>query len=178
MDLNAIFALAEHLGRDPEVARAIQKAQRHAPKGAKNTSGEKIGGQFIADPTLPVSHAFRHDWRGAVEFLKEHNSGRAVAALHHPEVGDIDLIWGKTSYDERSKGFGLAKLIRWHPEVMQDLQKHISSLKVKQHHRDAIILANGNGGRASVRVTPPEYAGLGLDPETGHWLLTAYEIGA
>ena len=47
--------------------------------------------------------------------------GEAVAALHHPEVGDIDLIWGKEGTG-KSDGYGLAKLVKYHPEVVDDLQ--------------------------------------------------------
>ena len=40
----------------------------------------------------PVFRQFRHDVKGAISKLRETKGGDAIAALHHPEVGDIDLI--------------------------------------------------------------------------------------
>ena len=66
-------------------------------------------------------------------------------------------------------GYGLAKLLRWHPEVLAGLQGFISKLKVTQQHRNKIHLQDAHGGRASVQ--------LEWDGTQKHWLLTAYEKG-
>lgn len=117
----------------------------------------------------PIFTQFRHDAQGAIEHLRQQQTGEAVAALHHPEVGDIDLVWGETTDDARAKGKGLAKLIRWHPEVLDDLQGFISRLKVKQRHKDTIHLADDKG-RAAVKLT--------WDGQQKKWLLSAYEKNA
>lgn len=56
----------------------------------------------------PIFRGFYHDAAGAVRKLSELKTGEAIAALHHPDVGDIDLIWGET-------GYGLAKIAQRHP---------------------------------------------------------------
>ena len=40
-------------------------------------------------------------------------------ALFHPEVGEIDIVWGNegTEAKQYSDGFGLAKILKKHPEV-------------------------------------------------------------
>lgn len=117
----------------------------------------------------PVFTQFRHDAKGAVRALSEAGGGVAIAALHHPDIGDIDLRWGSTSDDERAKGQGLAKLIRWHPEVLRDLQGFLSRLHVHQRHARVIHLRADGGERAAVRVE--------LDGQSRRWLLTAYVQG-
>ena len=82
----------------------------------------------------PVFTQFKHNAKGAIKTLSKEGRGVAVAALYHKEIGDIDLRWGETSDDARAKGSGLAKIIKWHPEVLNDLQGFISGLKIKQKH--------------------------------------------
>jgi hypothetical protein len=120
------------------------------------------------DSDGPVFTQYRHNARGAIAALKKAGGGVAIAALYHPDrrVGDIDLRWGRTSDDPRSKGLGLAKLIRWHPEVLNDLQGFIASLQVHQIHKGVIHLWDGENARAAVRL---EWNG-----KTAHWLVTAY----
>ncbi len=117
----------------------------------------------------PVFTQFRHNAKGAIKALMEAGGGVAIAALYHPDVGDIDLRWGHTSDDDRAKGMGLAKLIRWHPEVMNDLQGFISSLKArpqKHKRKNEIHLSDGKDGRAGIKMI--------WNGETSHWLVTAY----
>ncbi len=70
-------------------------------------SGRDVG------PHGPIFPEFHHDAPGAIAKLRELQSGDAVGALHHPEVGDIDLIWGKPGtraldYDD---GYGLSHIL-------------------------------------------------------------------
>jgi hypothetical protein len=116
----------------------------------------------------PVFTQYRHNAKGAIAALKKAGAGVAIAALYHPEIGDIDLRWGYTSDDDRAHGAGLAKLIRWHPEVLNDLQGFISGLQVRQFHKKkgTIHLWDGKDARAAIRM---EWNG-----QSRHWLLTAY----
>jgi len=120
------------------------------------------------DDKEPVFTQYRHNAKGAIAALKKVGAGVSIAALHHPEIGDIDLRWGDTSDDPRKKGKGLAKIIRWHPEVLQDLQGFISRLHVHQKHRakGQIHLTDGKNSRAGVNVE--------WNHQRGHWLITAY----
>ncbi|MDR1708600.1 MAG: hypothetical protein LBS70_02650 [Candidatus Accumulibacter sp.] len=71
----------------------------------QETKSESVGDE-------PVFTQFRHNAKGAIAALKEAGGGVAIAALCHPEIGDIDLRWGRTSDDPRAKGQGLAKIIQ------------------------------------------------------------------
>ncbi|WP_231753058.1 lytic transglycosylase domain-containing protein [Burkholderia sp. TSV86] len=115
----------------------------------------------------PIHDNFRGDAKGAIERLMADQTGEATAALHHPDVGDIDLVYGKAPQG-RSEGFGLAKIAAKHPEVMGDLQGFLSRL-----HKD-----EAKSGPNRVRlVDDTGHAVVSLDwkgnPKT--WLLTAYE---
>ena len=115
---------------------------------------------------LPVYTQFRHKAQAAIALLQREQRGIAVAALFHPEIGDIDLRWGETSDNDRAKGHGLAKIIEWHPEVLGDLQKFISSLEIQQRQRTRIIMKGRGNKKAAIRID--------LESGSGHWLLTAY----
>ena len=65
----------------------------------------------------------------AIAFLLEKKEGEAVGALHHKDIGDIDLVWGKEG-TAKSDGFGLAKLAKYHPEVLGNLQEILDAMVV------------------------------------------------
>lgn len=138
-------------------------------------------GANLIDPLLdsatteddgPVFTQYRRNAKGAIEALKKAGGGVAVAALYHPEIGDIDLRWGHTGDSDRAKGLGLAKLIKWHPEVLGDLQGFLLTLHVHQTHRKKgeIHLTDGKNGRAGIKVE--------WNNKTNHWLVTAYIKGS
>jgi hypothetical protein len=129
--------------------------------------GDEVG------PFGPILRQFRGDAQGAIAALTKLKTGEAVAALHHPEVGDIDLVWGRlgTPAKDYEDGFGLAKIAVKHPEVLGDLQGFLSGL-----HKDPV-----GSGRNRIRlVSDAGDAVVSLDwkGEQKVWLLTAYKKGA
>jgi hypothetical protein len=108
---------------------------------------------------------FRGDAPGAIARLMELKSGEAIGALNHPEIGDIDLIWGEEGTSE-SNGYGLAKLVKWHPEVLHDLQGIIGNMRVTSRTPNRIQLESDRH-KGAVR--------LEWDNQAKHWLLTAFE---
>lgn len=119
----------------------------------------------LTAPFGPVHREFHHDTKGAVERLLSDKDGEAVAALYHPEVGDIDLIYGKERSAD-SSGFGLAKIAQLHPEVLSDLQGFIDRLHIATKSPNRIRLAD-KSGLAVIR--------LSREDSDRPWLLTAYE---
>jgi hypothetical protein len=113
----------------------------------------------------PVFKQFRHNAKGAIKALREAGAGLAIAALFHPEVGDIDLRWGDTSDNPANKGSGLAKLIKWHPEALNDLQGFIEKMTLEKEGPGRIWLKNGN----DTAILSKDWHGV-----SGNWLLTAY----
>ena len=128
------------------------------------------GGSTHAEhgPFGPVFRQFRRNPEAAIKHLIKVKDGEAISALYHRQLGEIDLVWGFTTDDKRAKGFGLAKLIKWHPEVLDDLQGFIDSLHVHQVHKGHAHLTDGVHGRAGIR--------LDFDGKTKHWLVTAYDV--
>jgi hypothetical protein len=100
--------------------------------------------------------------------LKQTKTGEAVGALHHPEVGDIDLVWGKEGDPDKSYkgGYGLAKIAAKHPAVLDDLQHRLSAMKVASKDATWITLESEDG-KGVVR--------LDWDGAKKHWLVSAYE---
>lgn len=128
---------------------------------------ERIDGQQFdqkAGPFGPVLTGFKGDAQGAIAKLMEMKSGEAIGALHHPDIGGIDLVWGEEGTGA-SDGYGLAKLVKWHPEVLDDLQGVISAMKVTARSKNRINLESDDH-RAAVRLT--------WDDRSKHWLLTAF----
>lgn len=101
----------------------------------------------------------------AIAFLLEKKEGEAVGALHHKDIGDIDLVWGKEG-TAKSDGFGLAKLAKYHPEVLGNLQEILDAMVVVKRTDNRVQLESETH-QASVRLT--------WDSEKKNWLLTAFE---
>ena len=161
----------------PEAAPKTLSAE--FPKGQSgggNGGGSGNGGSSEPPqeqgPFGPIFRQFRHDAPGAIAHLKQQQTGEAVAALHHPEVGDIDLVWGKEGDPKRNYkgGYGLAKIAAKHPEVIDDLQGVLLGLKKNQQQsgENRIRLESADGKSQSV-------VRLEWEGKNKTWLLTAYK---
>ena len=49
---------------------------------------------------------FHNNYKAALAYLKEKQCGEAKSALWHPEIGDIDLVWGEYNPEKPNKGWG------------------------------------------------------------------------
>ena len=171
--LNAVCSV-QGAGGDLETDRAIGliQATPHARRTgyarelaaakvefAKKRNPEEFG------PHGPILRQFHHDDAGAIAKLMELGTGDAIGALWHPEVGDIDLVWGEEG-TSRSDGYGVAKLVRWHPEVLGGLQAIVERLPVIRRSENRIHLEDE---RHLVKVR------LEWDGKQKTWLLTAFE---
>ncbi|MFG1433192.1 hypothetical protein V5F44_19385 [Xanthobacter sp. V2C-8] len=131
------------------------------------SKAEAASAPTATGPFGPVHEQFLHDARGAVARLMADQDGEAVAALHHPEVGDIDLVWGKAPSQDQ-EGYGLAKIAVKHPEVLGDLQGFLGRLSVDPERSGANrVRLRDKTGQAVVR--------LDWERERKTWLLTAFE---
>lgn len=137
--------------------------------GAKSEKRQTENGPFGT-----IYTEFRHDAQGAIKKLMEEKEGEAVAALHHSELGDIDLIWGEEGDPEKNYrgGYGLAKIAKKHPEVLNDLQGVLAQMSVDKErsgeHKARLKSADGKY-RGVVRLT--------YENKEKKWLLTAFEKG-
>lgn len=162
-------------GSGGQVRAAKQPPERSGSPGTVRNSDEVVtnetpppGGVSASGAFGPIFTQFRHDAQGAIAHLREQQTGEAVAALHHPEVGDIDLVWGETgdAAKDYKGGFGLAKISAKHPEVLEDLQGFIDGMTVSKKDSTWITLESADG-EGIVR--------LDWDGQQKKWLVSAYE---
>lgn len=127
----------------------------------ESTSIQPIG----TGPFGYIYNQFKGNAQGAIEFLLENKNGEATEALYHKELGYIDLVWGEEGTD-KSDGYGLAKIAKYHPEVLNNLQEIIDDMEVVSRSNNRVQLESETH-KASVRLT--------WDNEKKNWLLTAFE---
>lgn len=112
-----------------------------------------------------IYNQFRGNAKAAIEFLKKVRGGEAVGALHHKDIGDIDLVWGKEGTGH-SDGYGLSKLVKYHPEVLDNLQEIMDDMRVVSSSKNRVNLESETH-KAGIRLT--------WDGERKSWLLTAFK---
>ena len=151
-----------------EIPAALKKAVADSYGMVDNLIDGMSSAKFSLKDIKPVGvgafgniyNQFRGKAKAAIEFLKKLGNGEAVAALHHHTIGDISLVWG-------DKKTGLDKILRKHPEVIDNLQSIIDSMEVVLESDNRIKLESPT----HFAVVSKEYKG---EPRE-QWLLTAYE---
>lgn len=113
----------------------------------------------------PIYNQFVGKPQEAIEFLINKKGGEAIGALSHPEIGAIDLVWGHEGTGD-SDGYGLSKLLKFHPEVLNDLQGILNEMHIT-YKSDNRIRLESERYQAGVRLT--------WNNESKTWLLTAFE---
>lgn len=168
----AIDYVVRRMRRKEDVPAEIPAALKKAVTDSYGMVDNLIDGmgntKVGADEIKPVSvgvfgnvyNQFRGKAKAAIEFLKKLGSGEATAALHHHTIGDISLVWG----DRKT---GLDKILRKHPEVVDNLQSIIDNMEVVQESDNRVKLESPT----HFAVVSKEYKG---EPRE-QWLLTAYE---
>ena len=155
------------LPADPKVIREV--GDRRARQDLTTFYAVR-GGERETGPFGPIHRQYRHDAQGAIARLTADRTGEAVAALRHPQVGDIDLVWGEAPSATR-EGYGLAKIVAKHPEVLPDLQGFLNTLTVDAARSgNNRLRLSSDDGAAVVR--------LDWDDASKHWLMTAFRYDA
>lgn len=113
----------------------------------------------------PIYDQFRGKPQEAVDFLLAEKNGEAIGALSHKDIGEIDLVWGKEGTGH-SDGYGLSKLAKYHPEVLDKLQPILDDMEVVSRNANRVNLESPKY-QAAVRLT--------WNNERKNWLLTAFE---
>ena len=115
-------------------------------------------------PVIDIE-AHGKDWHSVSSRLKQMEAGEAPKALDHPEIGDIDVLWGW--YDPKAdKGIGLSKIVAKHPEVIEKLPDIIRAGEIDPSSKKRVILLTGDK-RSIIAL---DYMG-----EKKTWLLSSYQ---
>ncbi|WP_240328775.1 hypothetical protein [Helicobacter suis] len=86
---------------------------------------------------------FYHNPKGAIAKLIETKEGQVAGAFYRKDLGDIDLVWGEAG-SGRSDGYGLAKIAKYHPEVLDKLDDLIQILPIVKESPNRYQLENAN----------------------------------
>ena len=156
-----------------EIPAALKKAVADSYGMVDNLIDGMINTKVGAAEIKPVGvgafgniyNQFRGKAKAAIEFLKKVRGGEAVGALHHKDIGDIDLVWGKEGTGH-SDGYGLSKLVKYNPEVLDNLQEIMNDMRVVSSSKNRVNLESETH-KAGVRLT--------WDGERKSWLLTAFK---
>lgn len=101
----------------------------------------------------------------AIDHLLTVKQGYVPAAWNHPQIGEVDLIYG--AFTGRAAGSGgLAKIAALRPELIATLGENFQNAAVDSDNENTIQLSNG-GNKYVVRKTY-------FDNQM-RWLLTAYK---
>ncbi|EIW9953039.1 DUF3519 domain-containing protein [Campylobacter upsaliensis] len=108
---------------------------------------------------------FYRDGKGAVEKLLAEKQGQVSGAFYKEGLGEIDLVWGEAG-SGKSDGFGLAKIVKYHPEVIDKLDDIIANTSIVKESDNRYHLENENY-KLAIRKD--------FEGEKTNWLLTAFE---
>lgn len=103
-------------------------------------------------------------WIEARDSLIAAKDGEVPGALFHDDVGPIDVKWGEAPRGSE-QGFGLAKIVDKHPEVLDELPELLADMDVVSRTSNRIQLESPDH-KAAVR--------LDWEGEKQTWLLTAF----
>ena len=171
-----------------EAERAGDEETGPGAQNPRADEGQEVGGEGdtrfrdgegdagVAEPEEPIKpigtgpfgeiyDQFKGKAKDAIAFLLKKKSGEAIGALYHKDIGDIDLVWGKEG-SGKSDGYGLAKLAKYHPEVLDNLQEILDDMRVADRTDNRVQLESETH-QAAVRLT--------WDNNKKSWLLTAFE---
>ena len=143
-------------------------AKSFSDKGIKKIRGEieKINGITPIKEFGENYAEFYHNGKGAVQKLLAEEQGQVAGAFYRDDLGDITLPWGEAGTG-RSDGWGLAKIKRFHPEVMDRLDEIIRDGKFYLDEK----------GRPNIKLGD-EIVGLKdnwLGKETPYWIVSSYD---
>lgn len=158
--------LDKHGIRVQKYGARYDEAARESAIGALTESLHRGGSRVLFQNDEPSPK-----FKAAMDKLLADRSGEIEAALVNSAIGPIDILWGKEGDpdDNYSDGYGLAKILKKHPEINPyALEDIVARAKVLVRDENRIILE-----------TPEHTVAVRLDWEgkKKHWLLTAYEPG-
>nr|WP_231624695.1 PBECR2 nuclease fold domain-containing protein [Helicobacter ailurogastricus] len=138
------------------------KAFSNQLEGKDSTKGLKIE----ANPAFGENFAeYAGKGAEAVKKLLQEKRGQVSGAFYRPDLGAITLAWGEAGTG-KSDGWGLSKIAKYHPEVLDKLEELIQTLPIVKETPNRYQLENATY-KASIRKD--------FEKKPGNWVLTAFE---
>ncbi len=168
-ELARSVGITEQFEYEQEVTQEAAKIREEMEDAGFETEPEGVIMEPSDDSSFSVIGGFGERREGmslpdAVAWLVEEQSGIAVGALSF-QGRPISLVWGGAG-ERKGEGFGLAKILVWHPEVDPlKLQEMLDRMKVSKETNNTLSL-EGGGFQAVIRRN--------IFGEAQEWLLTAY----
>ena len=87
--------------------------KKHTPPEREQSGDEDNGNSNDGYPEKDYSE-YKGKGQKAVDFIVKQQGGQVRGAFNRPEIGDIDVVWGKVTNAEKHEGYGLAHIIDKH----------------------------------------------------------------
>lgn len=86
---------------------------------------------------------YKSNPKGAINHLIKVQRGQVRGALYHPEIGEIDIAWGKVTNPIEHEGYGLSHIIDKHgEEVARQLDDIVMGGKVTRQKGNSVEIVN------------------------------------
>ncbi len=149
---------------------APSTAEKEASKSLKLIADSRVEIEAYLD-IRPIAEfgtnyaEFYRDGTGAVKKLMAQKQGQVAGAFYREELGDITLAWGEAGTG-KSDGWGLAKIVKYHPEVLDNLSELVEKSPIVKESDNRYLLD-----------TPTHFLAIRkeFDGQKENWLLTAFE---
>lgn len=109
---------------------------------------------------------YYHDGKGALQKLLIEKQGQVAGAFHRKDLGDIDLVWGAEG-SSRSDGYGLSKIVKYHNEVLHQIDNIINEGELKRDNKGRLNIEYKN----SIIGLRDNWKG---EKNKNHWIITSY----
>ncbi|EPN6787316.1 DUF3519 domain-containing protein, partial [Campylobacter jejuni] len=109
---------------------------------------------------------YYHDGKGALQKLLIEKQGQVAGAFHRKDLGDIDLVWGAEG-SSRSDGYGLSKIVKYHNEVLHQIDNIINEGELKRDNKGRLNIEYKNS-IIGLRDNWKE------EKNKNHWIITSH----
>ncbi|WHN17085.1 DUF3519 domain-containing protein [Campylobacter jejuni] len=151
----------------------IINAKESTNKGVKKDIPSDLRGKIEKELNIQPLKEFGenyteyyHDGKGALQKLLIEKQGQVAGAFHRKDLGDIDLVWGAEG-SSRSDGYGLSKIVKYHNEVLHQIDDIINEGELKRDNKGRLNIEYKN----SIIGLRDNWKG---EKNKNHWIITSY----
>ncbi|HEA7233028.1 TPA: DUF3519 domain-containing protein [Campylobacter coli] len=151
----------------------IVNAKESTDKGIKKDIPSALRGKIEQELNIQPLKEFGenyaeyyHDGKGALQKLLIEKQGQVAGAFHRKDLGDIDLVWGAEG-SSRSDGYGLSKIVKYHNEVLHQIDDIINEGELKRDNKGRLNIEYKN----SIIGLRDNWKG---EKNKNHWIITSY----